>query len=446
MAISSVTASSLTTLVNETGPAYFQRGISQASPLLNSKLLPKEQVDGEEYVVDLYPSANHATGVIADAGRLPTGGSGAPLKARGLPAIFVSVLTQGRAAAKMRLSDDRRTSMLDAELKERSADLGRVLNRSIIGGSVSPTTSNAWSGTGANATLIADFTDVSLFREGMAVDCVKTADKSYVVRVQSVVFQVVGAASANIGGRVTFINDVPDPSTGSVTILTAAATATTDIFGIRGGYPGFGGTTTLNGNLMNSFDSIAGSAANAAAAFMGQDPATMGIGYNWRGNYLNLAGIYNQEAMLGFAARIGTISDVGPDVCVMHPQTAKAHAASGDFHGAAFGVSAAMSAARTMPLDKSIDKYGKAYKGSGLSVAGAEIVEDPNCQPGRGILFNSDFTKLAVWDEMGADEEAGSSELLGRTFYTKEVQFSGLYQLVSDKRATIGIIDGITNL
>lgn len=447
MTISAVTAAALTTLIGEFGPDYFQRGISQASPLLASKLLDKTDPDGEEYVVDLYPSANHATGVVLDAGRMPQGGSGSPLKARALPAIFVSVLSQGRAAAKMKLSDARRTKMLDAELKERSADCGRVINRAIVGGSISPQTTNAWSSTAANGTLSANFLDVSLFREGMAVDYVRTADKSYVVRVQSVAFAAVGAASANIAGTVVFINDVPHPDgvTG-VVALTATTTFTTDIFGIRGGYPGFGGTTTVTGALSNSFDSMAGSAANAVAPLMGQDPATMGIGYNWRANYLNLGAAYSQEAVLPFAARVGTISDVAPNVAVCHTQTAAAHRASGDFHGAAFGVSAGLSPQRPMNLDKSMDKYGQAYKGSGLEVAGCEVVEDPNCQPGRIILFNNEYTKLCVWAEIGPDEEGGDPVLLGRQYYTTEVQFSGLYQLVTDKRSTIGILDGIANL
>lgn len=447
MAITSLVASAMSTLVNEIGPQYFQYGINNASKLLKSGKLKKVDADGDEYVVLLYPGSNHATGFVGDGGRLPTGGSGAPLKARGLPSIIVSQVSQGRAAKKMKLSDAQRTRMLDAELKTRAADCGRQLNRAIIGGSITPNNNNAWSSTAANGTLSADFLDISLFREGMAVDYVKTADKSYVIRVQSVTLGAVGAASANIAGTVVFINDVPDPSTGAVTALTATATATTDIFGIRGGYPGFGGTTTLSGNLVNSFDSIAGSAAKAVASFMGQDPATMGIGYNWRANYLNVAGVYSQEAVLGFAARVGTVSDVSPDVAVAHPQTCAAHRASGDFHGAFAGVTAALSpGSRPMNLDKTIDKYGQAYAGSGLAVSGAEIVEDANCQPGRLILFNSDYTKLCVWEEMSPDEEAGSSELLNRTFYSSDVQFSGLYQLVSDKRASIGILDGFTNL
>lgn len=450
MTISTVTASSLSTLIGEFGPKYFERGINQASPLIKSKLLPKTDPDGEEYVVDLFPSASHATGVILDAGRLPTGGSGSPVKARALPAVIVSVLSQGRAASKMGLSDDRRTRLLDQEMKERSADVGRILNRAIIGGSISPQAGTTWSATSANATATVSFLDISLFREGMAVDFIDlSSSKGYVVRVTAVTPSAVGANSANVAGTVSFINDIPDPSTSSVVALTDTTIATGDSFQIRGATAGFGGSSTLQGALLNSFDSMAGGAAGASAtaSFMGQDPATMGVGYNWRANYLSAAAAYNQEIALGFAARIATVSGVAPDVVVMHPQLAAAHKASGGQQSAAaFGMTAGISSHYTRSLDSSVDKYGNSYEDDGLRLSGAKVLQDPNCQPGRAIFFNSEYTKLCVWSEMGPDEEAGESVLLGRSFYTNEVQFSGLYNLVTDKRSTVGILDGFTSL
>ena len=62
------------------------------------------------------------------------------------------------------------------------------------------------------------------------------------------------------------------------------------------------------------------------------------------------------------------------------------------------------------------------------------------------IFFNTEMTRLAVWAEMSPDEEAGSATLLGRSRYTNEVQFSGLMNLITDQRSSVGILDGITNL
>jgi hypothetical protein len=177
---------------------------------------------------------------------------------------------------------------------------------------------------------------------------------------------------------------------------------------------------------------------------MGQDPATMGVGYNWRGNYLSLGAAYSQEAVLGFMSHIGTVGDDVPDVAVCHPQTAAAHRASGDFHGAAFGVSAGLSAGHVAQINRTVDKYGNVYEDDGLKMGAAKVVQDPSCQVGRIIFYCSEYTKLCVWAEMGPDMEGGDPQLLGRTFYTTEVQFSGLYNLITMKRSSTGILDNIT--
>jgi hypothetical protein len=443
MTISNVTAASLGTLIAEFGAEYFGRGINQRAPLLKSGALKKTDPDGEEYVATLYPSANHSTGFLLDFGRLPVGGSGAPVKARALPSVLMSRLEQGRAAAKLKLADRQRTKLLDQEMKERAADCGRILNRALIGGSINPQAGATWSGTAANSTVTVPFLDVSLFREGMAVDFIDvSATLAYTVRVTGVAFAAIGANSANVAGNVSFINDVVDPATNAVIALGATAVATGDSFLIRGSTAGFGAASTLTGAVCNSFDTMTGS--SPSASFMGQDPATMGVGYNWRGNYLSLGAAYSQEAMMAFASHIGTVGDDMPDVAVCHNQTAAAHKASGDFHGAAFGVTAGISASRTGPIEKSLDKYGNVYEDDGLRMAGAKVIQDPSCQIGRIIFFNSESTRLCVWAEIGPDMEAGDPQLLGRTFYTTEVQFSGLYNLVTAKRSSTGILDGIT--
>lgn len=449
MTISSAVAANLGQLIKEFSPAYYARGINQASPLLNSGQLKKEDADGDEYVVTLFPSANHATGWLLDGGRLPAGGGSLPVKARAMPRAVVSVISQGRAAAKMGLAASKIIKMLDAEMKERSADVGRSLNRSLIGGQISPSTTTSWSAAGApNSTNSLDFIDVSLFRPGQAVDYVRNGDKSYIVRVTAVAPKAVGGNSANVGGTVSFINDVPVPDGTTIPTFTAATVTTSDIFAVRGTFPGpsagIGGTTTAQAARSNSFDDMAGS-TTFNTIFMNVDPA-VSTDVNWVAQYLNLNAAYSQEAALAFAARIATFSDATPDTCVMHPQLAAAHRAATDFHGGAFGVSPNLTAGRPLSLDKSTDKYGAHYDDDGLRVSGAKVIQDPNCMATRAIFFNSEWTKLAVWAEMGPDGEADDPVLLGRTFYTNEVQISGLYNLVTDKRSTVGILDNITGL
>lgn len=445
MSISALTSDSLGTLIGEYGPKYMGKGINSKCVLLKSGKLKKVEPDGREYTVTLYPTAHHSTGFVLDNGRLPKGGSGAPLLAREMPAVLVSRLEQGRAASKMKISPHDRIRALDKEMKVRASDCGRIMNRAIIGGSQVPQATASWSGTAADSTVTISFLDITLFREGMAVDFVDTSlALAYVVRVKAVTPAAVGSNSANVAGTVEFINDVVNPATDAVVALGAVAVAVDDVFRIRGATAGFGASSTLTGALCNSFDDIAG--AGATSTFMGQNPASMGIGYNWRGNSRSLGAAYSQEAMMAFAAHIGTVSEESPDVAVCHTQVAAAHAASGDYHGAAFGVSAGLSAARTRTIEQSVDKYGNVYKSSGLQMAGAEVVKDDSVTADRIIFFNTEFTKLAVWSEMSPDEEGGSAELLGRTYYNKEVQFSGLFNLVTDERSTVGVLSGITGL
>jgi hypothetical protein len=443
--VSSVTLSALGQLISEFGGHYFGKGINSKSPLLKSGNLKTVDADGSEYTVTLYPTANHATGFALDGGYLPVGGTGIQVIARAMPTVLVSKLQQGRAASKMKIKGKERTKQLDVEMKQRAADCGRILNRALIGGSMTATAiSSIWSAAGATGEMTATFTDVSMFREGMAVDVRDvSASVAYTVRVKSIA--AVGAGSSYVAGSVTFINDILSPATNAVVNIADLTPTTSDIFELRGATAGFGGASALQGALPNSFDSMSGS-SGATASFMGVDPSTVGPGYGWKGNYKSLGAAYSQEAALGFLSFLGTVSDEQPDVIVCHPQTAAAHAASGDFHGAMFGVSAGLSASRTRGIERSTDKYGNVYEDDGLRLGGAKVVQDPNCQPGRLIMFSSEHTKLAVWAEMGPDSEGGDAVLLGRTYYTAEVQFSGLYQLVTDARNTVGILDGISNL
>lgn len=445
MTVSSATAANLGTLIAEKSPAYFARGINNKSPLLKSGSLKKEKVDGEEYVLTLFPGSNHATGFGLDGGDLPVGGASLPVKARVMPRVLMSTIKQGRSAAKLRLSIGAIAKMLDTEMKERAADCGRQLNRAIIGGAISPQAGATWSGTAANSTVTVPFLDVSMFRVGAAYDFLDaTASKSYVVRCTAVAAAALGANSANVAGNVSFINDVPSPSTGAAVALTDTTVATGDSFRPRGYAAGFGGALTSQAATINSFDDIAG-ASTYNASFMGVDPA-VSTDVNWVGNYVNHNAAYSQEALTAFAARIATYGDTPPDVFLCHPQLAAAHRASSDYHGAVFGVSASISAGHVRTIERTTDKYGNVYEDDGLRAAGMKVVQDPNCTATRGILFASEWTKLLEWAEMGPDSEAGDPVLLGRSYYTNEVQMSGIYNLATDKRISVGIFDGVTGL
>ena len=436
------TYQSLQGLIAEFAPERFVTTTNLRSALLASGALEKVEQDGEELVIEVEVGSNPTTMFIQDFGRRPVGQTPTPAKGRVVPSNVHAVLSLGQTAQLAKLSDSRLTNILDAKLSNVAKDVARVVCRGIFGTTIAPQAGTTWSGTAADSTATVNFLDISLFKPGAAYDFVDlSATKSYVVRCTGVTPAAVGSNSANIAGSASFINDIPNPSTGSVEALTDTTIATGDTFALRGTFPGFGGSNTaITGARLNSFDDIAGSGANSA--FMGIDPATTP---GWAGQTLALAAIYSHEAALQFAARIDQFGGENFTHAVMPPQIAAAHAIMAGNQGAVYGISAQATASRPMNLDSSMDKYGKVLD-SGLRLAGREVVIDTNC-PATSIVFhNKDNAKLAVWKEMGPDEEGGNNILLNRDTFSIDSYFSGSMQLYTVNRASIGMMTGITGL
>jgi hypothetical protein len=445
MTIAAVTSSALTTLIAEFAPEKFQNAINLASPLIASNLLEKENVDGKEIEVTLMGGGISSTAWVSDNGTLPLGAAYTPVIARALPSYLVSQISMGRGATLLNLDDKGFSSLLDGTLDECAAHCGQVLGRGLHGGSIAPQAGTTWSGTAANSTASVDFTDISLFRPGAAVDYLDATSNSFVVRVTTVTPAAKGSNSDAVAGTVGFINDVPNPATGNVVALTDTTIATGDSFRTRGETAGFGGAlTVITGQKINSFDDMAGPSGAATASFMGVTAANFP---GWAGNSKTLSAAYSQEAMVSFMGRIFQLSGFYPDVVVMPPQVAAAHVANTGVQASVWGTpTAAYTAARPMNVDRSADKFGNVYEDGGLRVGGAKIVQDPNCIATRIECFNSKKTKLAVWKEMSPAQESGDPILLGRTTYSNQSIMEGAYQFYTTKRATVGVVDSITGL
>lgn len=439
---SSSTYQTLQSLIAEFAPERFVTTTNLRSALLASGALEKVEQDGEELVIEVEVGSNPTTMFIQDFGRRPVGQTPTPAKGRVVPSNVHAVLSLGQTAQYAKMSDSRLTNVLDAKLSNVAKDVARVVCRGLFGTNIAPQAGATWSGTAADSTVTVNFLDISIFKPGAAYDFVDlSATKSYVVRCTGVTPAAVGSNSANIAGSASFINDVPDPTTGAPVALTDTTVATGDAFALRGTYAGFGGSNTaITGARLNSFDDIAGS--GATSSFMGIDPATTP---GWAGQTLALAAIYSHEAALQFAARIDQFGGENFTHAVMPPQIAAAHAIMSGNQGAVYGISAQATASRVQTLDSSMDKYGKVLD-SGLRLAGREVVIDTNC-PATAIVFhNKDNAKLAIWKEMGPDEEGGSNILLNRDTFSIDSYFSGSMQLYTVNRASIGMMTGITGL
>lgn len=448
MAIAAVTTAVLSGLVKQFSAGRFESTINNDAPLIGSGVLMKREASGEELIKEVYVGGHSATAFTNDGGLRPKGAALVPIKARQMPTLITSTLTMGRMAALARLDEDRVAELFDSNLTAVAEDCARHLNRAMYGGSNAPQAGTVWSSTAVNGTATVNFLDISMFKPGAAYDWRdSTNSKDWVVRCTGVTGAAVGANSANVAGSVSFINDVPDMTTGAPVALTSVTIAVGDLFRLRGTgstVTAFGGAQG-NGAAMVSIDDIAGSGASTTTIH-GIAPGTVP---SWIGQTSALAGPYTQEAALSFFMRGHQYSGSQFTDIIMSPQMGAAHAASAGYQGAVFGVgSLGLSAATPRNLGNSMDKFAAMAEGyeSGLRLSGKNILIDPNAPATTVIFHNRDKLKLAVWQDMEPEDEDGNSNFVSRTSVLTEAYITGAMNLFVEKRLAIGTLTGITNL
>jgi hypothetical protein len=442
----------LSTLIREFSADRFQQQVDQTVKILSSGALKKEQANGSEIRPYLIGGTHSAVTWIGDYDNRPKGDSLRPVKGRVLPANIHATLSMGAVAQLARLGDEGMSELFDINLQNVAEASALHLGKGLYGRSISPAASATWTGTGTNDTVSVTFADISMFHENQTVEF-KDASLNggngyvYTVRVTSVTpgavgtFGASGAGSNAVAGTVSFINDVPNAS-GNVVALGATAVATGDTFYVRGVYGGFGadGTSTA-GDAINSFDSVCGT-----ATFMDVDPTSHGW---WKGTSVALSAAYNQEAVIRQMMALQQYSGSMPTHVVMSPQLAAAHVVATGTAGVAFNnIATARVDQRTLAVDAKADKFSMLAKGydSGLSIAGKPIIVDP-CAPADQVLFhNSQYAKLAVWKELGADEEAGDPVLLNRSTFSVDVFYTGSLNLYVTKRKAFAKLTSILAL
>lgn len=436
----------LSALVKEFAASGIEQTINTSSGALNSGAIKQVEADSAEITVHAMVPGSSSTTWIRDWALLPKGVAPAPNKGRAQPSQIMNVMRMGREAAGVKLSDREVTDNFDHAMEIHANDVAQTLCRGIFGGSMVPQATATWTGTAANSTVTVPFLDTSLFIPGKAYDFVDTsAGLSYVIRCVDVVEAALGSNSANVAGNVSFINDIVNPATGTVTALGATAVAIDDVFLQRGTTAGFGGaSTTITGNPLTSFDDIAGS--GATSALYGLDPATLP---GWRGSSLALNAALTQEGILGFTRRIGARSGKNATHAFVNSQALAALEVNAGAVGVAFGnASFAQQQSITRTLDSSMDKYGapKSTGRTGYKLAGADVILDYNVPYTRIILHNQDTTKLYYWRKIGPEEEANDPLFVDRDTNTYSSQLRGSYQLVCTNRQSVGVISGLANL
>jgi hypothetical protein len=451
MAIADVTFGNLSGLIKEFAPAKYATAVNMAVPVLADNVIKKADPDSSEVLVYGLPDGMSSTTFVEDLGDLPLGVANTPFEGKAEPKPLISVIRMGRSVANAKMPDAKKATILDAHLEAGARNTARQLGRALFGGVVKPLDSVAWAVPAGLTDLevTGQFADISLFRVGQAVDFVDdSANKSYVVRVKSVVPGAYGSGSANIAGEVTFINDVKDSSGTGQTLTGISTQANTDWFALRGTYTksnfagGSAGTKTPTDNALKSLDDICGS--GATGDIYGIDAAAS----NFKGQTVDYsAGTtpYSQELVLAFLAQMELYSDMGPNQVVMSPKLAAAHAASAGIHGNNFGIpsSGGLGGIARKDVEKSMDKYGTASK---MTVRGLPITVDPNCPATSMFFFNDTTLKLYQWREMGVVDEEGNGIRVLDDKYGFQIQIAGECELVAHERRDCGSIRGLGNL
>jgi hypothetical protein len=446
MTQTAVSNTALTTLVKEFLGPLADAAQDESSALLSSGELRRQEGMKTEWTCTVWPPGGQGI-IIADNGRLPNGVATIQGLARQMPNAIVDVISQGAIAADLQINTAEQMTQLNQELKQRASAMGKRLARMVVGGTASPNaTGTNWSGTAANSTLTAcPFDDISLFEINCLFDWVSaTSSLSYRVRCTDVASAAGVATSALVAGTVSFINDDPNPATGSVVAFGSATILTTDIFALPGTYAGYGGSATALTNGPVSFDTYITAAAGTLVH--GLSP-TANPQLNWRSPTRALSTTFSQEAVLGFKALIKQRGGGVSTTAFMHDQVAAALQASTGVQGSTFGFSAANVANRPLPLAGSNpDKYGSMNSKS-FTIIGMTGVAESNCPAGRVVCFDKAQTQLGEWKKLGPRDIGDSGAVYAdRTFYSNGMQIDARVSLLTNIRASVGALTGITGL
>lgn len=445
MAQTAVSNTALSTLVKEFLAPMADAAQDEASMLLSSGELSKQDGMVTEWTATVWPPGGQGV-IAADNQRLPNGVASIQGLARQMPNAILQVISQGAIAADLQINTSTAMTQLNQELKQRASAMGKQLARAVVGGTVSPNaTGTNWSGTAANSTLTAcPFDDISLFEINCLYDWVSaTSSLSYRIRCTDVLSAAGVAASALVAGTVSFINDDPNPATGTVVAFGSATILTTDIFALAGTYAGYGGSATALTNGPVSFDTYI--SASAATLVHALSP-TANPQLNWRSPTRALATTFSQEAVLGFKGLVKQRGGGISTTAFMHDQVAAALQASTGVQGSTFGFSAGNVAGRPMPLAQgTADKYGSGVAPKTLQLIGMTAVAESNCPVGRVFVYDKANTKVGEWKKLGPrDAGDGITVYADRNFYSNGMQLDARFSLLSSLRASVGALTGIT--
>jgi hypothetical protein len=409
--------------------------------------LDKTPMKGRRAVINIVNGGLSSTSQVEDFGALPTESASVPDQGFADAVGYVSRLGLGRIALATLAGVDDSADLLDLQLQIAADDMARQIGRAVFGsqlGSPATTGSVAQAGAGLTATVVFSVNGgLADFREGEAYQVEPVAGTTDwhalctsvvvtgndAVRVTLVVgpagvpgFQAAGYADA----FVTAVGGV-----GANTFLT-----TNKIF-LRGSRkPGSpvdgvvtGGVAAANAGLV-TLQLI----TSATEALHGLPAGLRG----WTGMTFGLSpdpavGSPTPEMFMQKSKLLQARAGVAPTHLVLGGMASVAFAAAQISNGTSFAGGIVSQARRN--VDGKLDKYGRdGDMESGLAMFGRPVLIDDNCPTTEAYLINKDHLKVGEWKKLSAEDEGGSPLLLSRSTFSKEVQFSCIYNLIARKR------------
>lgn len=426
--------------------------------------LDKTPMKGRRAVINVVNGGLSSTAQVVDFGALPTEAASVPAQGFVDAVGYVSRLGLGRIALETLSGVDDSADLLDLQLQIAADDMARQIGRSVFGSQLAaPTVAGSTVtqvGGGLSAvTMTVVFTGgLSDFREGEAY-AFESSLAAGLTQTYLVLCTNVAITSDNVV-TVTFTSGVPGYDNGTLAnallvacggVVVAAPGPSTagvirvaDSFFLRGqrNEPPAGSTTgvpTAGRGASNTGIVDLQLVTSQSATLHGLSAGVNG----WTGLTFTGVGSPTAELFMGKSKILQARSGVAPTHLVLGTLASGAYGAAQITNGTGFGLGGNSQPRRN--VDGKLDKYGKdGDMESGLSFFGRPVLIDDNCPTTEAFMINKDYLKIGEWKKLSAEDEGGSPLLLSRSTYSKEVQFSCIYNMICRKRNAHARLTGVT--
>lgn len=449
MGIGNLNANDIVAFAAREGNKMIEAQVNMKAKLFAA--LDKTPMKGRRAVINVVNGGLSSTAQVVDFGALPTEAASVPAQGFVDAVGYVSRLGLGRIALETLSGVDDSADLLDLQLQIASDDMARQIGRSVFGSQLAaPTVAGSTVAGVGTATMTVVFTGgLSDFREGEAY-AFESSLAAGLTQTYLVLCTNVAITSDNVV-TVTFICGVGGvPGYDNATLAAALVTATAGVIRVADAFFLRGQRNEPPAGTITGVPTAGRGASNTGIVDLqlvtSQSATLHGLvaGANgWTGLTFTGVGSPTAELFMGKSKILQARSGVAPTHLVLGTLASGAYGAAQINNGTGFGLGGNSQPRRN--VDGKLDKYGKdGDMESGLSFFGRPVLIDDNCPTTEAFMINKDYLKIGEWKKLSAEDEGGSPLLLSRSTYSKEVQFSCIYNMICRKRNAHARLTGVT--